>query len=198
MKPSAHHPRARAHAHPRAMPRRGMLRRGFTLIEAVVTMTVLGAIGAVAASIIVNTAGGYSAAVTRAEVASDGAAALDRIWRELIDIPIKIGYGSVAPDISTFTATSVTWSTNSSLTLSGTNLMLTEAGGTARCVLAGVTSLTLQAYDESNTALGASLSGSGCDAIRRISIQFTVTGSGRTESFRTKLFLRATMSGASG
>jgi hypothetical protein len=171
-------------------------RRAFTLVEAVATMVVLGAMGSVAASIIVNCARGYSSAVTRAELASDGSAAMDRAWRNLMEIPLKSSYGSVAPDISSLTATSVDWSPGYTLALSGTDLRLTEPGGTARMLLANVSALSIRAYDENGTALAASLSGAACDPIRRIAIQFTIGRSGSNESFRTHVFLRAAMSGA--
>jgi hypothetical protein len=158
----------------------------------------MGALGAAAASIIVNSARGYSSAVTRAEVASEGSAALDQVWRQLIGIPVKADYGSIAPDISSLNATSIVWSGVSSITVSSGSLMLTEAGGTARVLIGNVSSLSFQAYDESNTALATSLSGTACDAVRRISIQLITTRAGVSQTFRTKVFIRAAMAGAAG
>ena len=70
-----------------------------------------------------------------------------------------------------------------------------NAGAAAQVLLQDVASFSVQAFDESNNALPATLSGSGCDAIRRLQITITLQRHGVSHTLRTKLFLRALMEG---
>ena len=131
-----------------------------------------------------------------AQLHSELSVTMDRIVRELRKIPRDDAAAGTAPDIASVTATSITWDTDYSLSLSSTNLMYTENGGTAAVLQNNVTAFTVQTYDESNSALAASLSGNNCDPIRRIQLTLTMQRHGVTESLRTKMFLRETMVGA--
>jgi prepilin-type N-terminal cleavage/methylation domain-containing protein len=175
--------------------RQARVRHGFTLVETIATMTILAAIGSVASFIIYNTMDGYTRASVSAELHSELSVTMDRIIRELRGIPQDSAVSTAAPDINTVTASSITWNTNYTLALSGTNLMYTANGGTARVLLADVTGFAVATYDESNTALAASLSGASCDAIRRVQFTITMQRSGVTESLRSKMFFRSTMIG---
>jgi prepilin-type N-terminal cleavage/methylation domain-containing protein len=175
--------------------RQARVRHGFTLVETIATMTILAAIGSVASFIIYNTMDGYTRASVSAELHSELSVTMDRIIRELRGVPQDSGVSTAAPDINTVTASSITWNTNYTLALSGTNLMYTANGGTARVLLADVTGFAVATYDESNTALAASLSGASCDAIRRVQFTITMQRSGVTESLRSKMFFRSTMIG---
>ena len=178
------------------MKNRTRRRPGFTLIETIAAMTVVATIGSISSFIIYGAINSYRAATTRAQLHNDCSAAFDRLTKLLWSIPRDTTASVVAPMISNVTATSLSWNTNWSLALSGSQLMLTEAGGTARPILENVTSFTVTCYNESNTALSASLSGSATQAIRRIEIQATVSRQNVTETLRTRAFIRSLMSGA--
>jgi len=169
---------------------------GFTLVELIAMIAILGALGTGAASIMYTASDGFLQATTRAQLHAETSVALDRIIRELHNIPLDTGATGVAPDIASVTASSITWNTDYSLSLSGTNLMFSDDGASAAVLLADVTTFTIQTYDESNTALAASLSGTGCDPIRRIQVTITTTRSGISETIRSRAFLRTTVSGA--
>jgi prepilin-type N-terminal cleavage/methylation domain-containing protein len=171
-------------------------RRGFTLVEAVAAMALVATLGSVSSMIIYTGITGYRDAVMRGQLHSEISAAFDRLTRALWSIGRDTSATVVAPNITSVTATSITWDTNWSLSLSGSQLMLSEAGGTARSILNDVTSFSIQCYNESNTALAASLSGSATQAIRRIQLQATVSRHGQTETLRTRVFIRSCMSGA--
>jgi prepilin-type N-terminal cleavage/methylation domain-containing protein len=168
-------------------------RRGFTLVEAVATIVVLGALGTAASSILLSATDSYLDAATAAQLHSEASIAMDRAVREVRKIALDSSATSIAPDIDSVTASSITWDTTSSLSLSGTNLMLAVSGGAAAVLQSDVTAFTVQTYNESNTALGTSLSGSGCDPIRRVSLTITVSRGGVTHTVRSKVFVRSTM-----
>jgi prepilin-type N-terminal cleavage/methylation domain-containing protein len=167
---------------------------GFTLVELLAAMVVLATMGSAAMVILSSATKAYHNAATQAQLYNELGTAMSRIDKELRQIALKSG--TTAPNITSVSASSITWNTNSTLTLSGTNLMFTDAGAAAAILLGDVTAFTVQTYDESNAALAASLSGSGCDPIRRIQIQITMQRNGVTESLRNKIFLRCMVEGA--
>lgn len=180
----------------RCLARPPSSRRGFTLVETICALVIVATIGSVSSGIIYSAINSYRDASTRAQLHNDCSAALDRLTKVLWSIPRDTSATVVAPLISNVTASSISWNTNWTLTLSGTQLMLTESGGTARSVLDNVTAFTVTCYDESNAALAASLSGSATQAIRRIKIEVTVSKQGATETLRTRVFIRSLMAGA--
>lgn len=170
--------------------------RGFTMVEAIATLTVLGVLASVSVNLIYTATTSYRDAATRAQLSDEVSVAMDRIARRLTSIERDTSAAVVAPQISSVTPTSIAWNSNYSLTLSGAQLQLVENGGVARTLLDDVTSFSVSAFDESNAALAGTLSGAATQAIRRIRVQVTVQRLGISETTRTKLFIRATMSGA--
>lgn len=169
---------------------------GFTLVEAISTIVVLAALGVGLYGVMINVTNGYTSASVTAQLHSELSIAMDRITRELHNIPVDSGAGMLASDIDMVTFTSIDWSGNNNLSLSGTDLELTINGGTAAVLLSNVTALTIQTYEESNIPLAGTMIGIGCDFIRRVSISITLTRHGVSETLRTKVFLRCTVSGA--
>jgi len=182
-RPSRRNPPASAPAH------------AFTLFEAIATITIVAVVMAATSRIVFTATDGYASAVTRAELSNAASAALERITTELRNIPLRPAVDPAEPDIDTVTATSMAWSGSSSLSLSGTTLRLTSAGTTST-LLEDVSSLTIRACDQSNTALAASLSGSACSAVRRVEITLTLGKGGVSETLRTRIFLRCMSAGA--
>ena len=170
--------------------------RGFTMIESIAAIVVLAAIGSVASTILLSAADGYADAATTAQLHVESTIGLGRVVREIRKIPLDGGAVGIAPDIDSVTASSITWSTNSSLTLSGSDLMLTLSGGTPAVLLSDVSAFSVATYDESDAALAASLSGAACDPIRRVEITGTLLRYGFSETLRTRVFIRSTMAGA--
>src|SRR4030095_7332645 len=169
--------------------------RAFTLVELIAVVAALGVVGSLASLTLRTALDGYVGAATQAQLHAELSIAMDRITRELHNINLKSG-SSVAPDISSVTATSIAWNNNYSLSLSSGRVMFVDNGSAPGILLDDVTAFSVQTYDESNTALSASLSGSGCDPIRRIQVQITLQRDGVTESLRDKVFLRCMVEGA--
>lgn len=175
---------------------RRAFRRGFTLVETICSIVIVATVGSASSGIIYSAIRSYRDASTRAQLSDDCSAAFDRLTKALWSIPRDTSAAVVAPLISNVTASSISWNSNWSLSLSGTQILLTEAGGTARPILENVTAFTIACYNESNTALAATLSGAATQPIRRIEVSVTVSRQGQTETLRTRVFIRSLMSGA--
>lgn len=170
-------------------------RRGFTLIEAIATIVILAIIGSLASMIIINAVDGYVDAATEAQLHLEASTAMDRIVRELRKIPLDSAAAGIAPDIDDVTASSITLASGTEIKLIGNKLSFANAGPPSKALLKDVAAFSIQAYDESNNALAATLTGAACDPIRRLAIDLTLQRAGATATLRTKLFIRTTMSG---
>jgi prepilin-type N-terminal cleavage/methylation domain-containing protein len=170
-------------------------RRGFTLIEAIVTISVLSIVSSVVSGIILQATDGYLEGSTTAQLHTEAALALDRAVRELRKIDLDSAAAGIAPDIDDVTSTSIAWEANNLLSLTGSNLELQINGGAVSRLLTPVTVFQVRALDESNAVLGLPLTGVACDAIRRLELTITVERYGTSVTVRTRCFLRSTMSG---
>lgn len=168
-------------------------RRGFTLIETIAAITVLSFIALITSSVLWTAIQATTRGGIEADLQNSISIATEQVVRHLRNIPKQTGIA--APDISEVKPTAITWSGNTTLSLSGTNLQISIAGGATRTVLRDVRSFELQAYDESNNALSTRLSGLDCLPIRRISIRIEARRGDGIEIVRTKVFIRSLMSG---
>ncbi|MCP3905414.1 MAG: prepilin-type N-terminal cleavage/methylation domain-containing protein, partial [Planctomycetes bacterium] len=84
----------------------GRVRRAFTLVEAMVTMVVLAAIGSVASGLVLDSVDDYLTARTRGQLHAELSIAMDRIMRDLRKIPLDSAAASIAPDVDWTEATS--------------------------------------------------------------------------------------------
>src|SRR5262245_8471669 len=126
--------------------------RGFTLIESMAAMTVLGTLASIASYIIVDNVDQCMGVTTAAQIHAEISVALDRATRELRKVRLEVD-GQPAPDFSTVTATSIQWNDASgacALTYSGGNLTLAMSGGAAANLLTNVSACTMSVYDQDN------------------------------------------------
>ncbi len=166
----------------------------FTLVETIATMVILAVVMTASAQLISVAADGYADTAERSRLQADLSVAMDRIVRELQQMPQGSTGGT--PSITSLTATSVAWDSTSSIVLLNGTLRLTTPETTWTPLIENVSAFSLTAYDQSNAQLGASLSGSSCQPIRRIAITLSVTHAGVTETLRTKVFLRCCAAGS--
>lgn len=172
------------------MPRPKRPTRGFTLVEAIATMVVLAVVSMASSGVIWAAVRSFDEGAETARVHNEASIAMERMVRELRAIPLN---GAGTPDIASVTGQSITWDGGTrSLALSGSDLILT-ASSVDHVLLTHVTEFTVQAYDASNTALGASLNGADCEPIRRLSLQVAVSDGRASSVIRTKVFLRCMM-----
>ncbi len=170
-------------------------RGAFTLIEMIATIVILGTMGSIASGVIYQASRTYTEAALSAQLHAELSAGLDRIDRALREIPLKSPYASSAPNITSLSASSITFNGSSVLTFASGQITLSESGGPAGVLLRNVAAFTIQAFDESNAAMAATLSGTACDALRRLSVSITLTREGVSQTLRTKVFLRSLLKG---
>jgi prepilin-type N-terminal cleavage/methylation domain-containing protein len=164
---------------------------GFTLIETIAAIVVLAVVMGLASRVIFAAGNAYTASAIRSRLTSDMTVAMERLELELRNIPAEAGSSPAVADISAVGASSITFG-GGGLSVSGSSLVLTPAaGGSAVTILNGVTSLDVQTYDASGTALGATLSGTGCDAIRQVEVTVTASRAGVSRTMRTRVCLRS-------
>ena len=175
-------------------------RRGFTLVESMATIAVLGVLGSSASYLVLDSVDGYMDATTSAQLHAEMSIALDRVIREIRKIELDDAAAGVAPNISLISATALSWQDSSSnsyrFAMVGSELQIEVAGGGLSTLLTDVTSLAISIFNESNVDIGPACAGAACDPVRRIVVDVTTQRSGVTESLRFKVFIRSTMSGA--
>lgn len=181
-----------ARSNPRLVP------RGFTLVEAVCTIAVLGVIGVLSSRLVFTASDQYLAAAARTMIGAEVSAAMERIAVELRQIPAKPGSNPTEAHLNAITPASVAWvdaaGESRALALSGTRLTISE-GTVAYTLLDGVTTFSVQAFDESNNALATTLAPGATAAVRRIQVSIAVTRNGQTEMLRSRVFLRCAVEG---
>jgi prepilin-type N-terminal cleavage/methylation domain-containing protein len=174
------------------MSRTRRTRAGFTLVEAIAAMAVLGALGSVSSGVIMSALGSYRDAAVTAQLHEEISGAMEVVSRQLRAIPQAAGGGA---DISAVTPSSISYGT-SSLTLNGTDLVWVNAGAPGVRLLAGVSGFTLACFDGTNTPMSATLTGAECAPVRRVAVTITLTRDGRSDSVRTRVFLRGFVAGS--
>ena len=173
-------------------------RAAFTLVETVSTIVILSVLSVTASGLIFAAWGAHDAVVTRASVSDQLNAAMERTAGELRNIDLQTTTAT-GPAISAMTASSITFTVNSSsrtISLSGTDLLLSGAAATSMVLASNVTAFSLQAYDKDNVALSTTPSAAVITTIRRIQITMTSTSGTATETLRTKVFVRSMASGS--
>ncbi len=169
------------------LPRAMSTRRGFTLVEAIATMMILSIVGSSSIGIVWTAVHAFGKGAESLRLQSEASVAMERLTRELRSIPLDIDN---TPDIQSLTVGSLVWRGGTeSVELVGTDLMYTRAG-VESVLCSAVTGFTLIGADNVNATLGATLSGTACDAIRRLTIEIELASGEATASVHTKVFLR--------
>ena len=169
-------------------------RSGFTLVEAVATMSILAVVSLSASRIIFAAADAYAGEAVRAELTSELSTAMERIMTELRSIPDRDAAPGT-PWIDSASVSGISFGGDSELELSGSQLELTVDGETTRTLVNNVTTLSLACFDEANQPLTLPLTGAGCDGIRRVEVSITRTRHGVAETLRSRVYLRCAIVG---
>lgn len=159
---------------------------GFTLIELVLVILVIGILAAVLVTPFRQGVQGFVAVETRADLTSQAREATTRMVREMRNIQKK---GSNAPNISSADATSITFvdARNDTITfaLSGSTVQRNTD-----TLVDQVSGLQFRYFNGSNAELIPPLSATDRDDVRRILLVLTLAEGGQTLSVTGQAFLR--------
>ena len=159
---------------------------GFTLIELVMVVAIVGVLSTVVSHMMLSAHTAYTEASTRSRLVGETDWALQRLTREIREI----GNNSGNADITTANVSLLHFGTTQIQLASGT-IQIREGAGGFKGLLEDVTSLTFAYFDEANTALTSTpLVGANRDNVRRVSITIVQTVAGDPITMRTKVYLR--------
>lgn len=153
-------------------------------------LAVSGTIAGVVAPPLLEVTRARQRAIRRSSLLLEGRLALERISRELREIPSQSG-NSEAPDMSGAAASAIAYHA-ASLRASGSALERLEAGGsTWRTLAAHLSTFQLTYFDGDGTALTTlPLGATDLASVRRIGIRLVLQDAGETVSLQTGAFLR--------
>ncbi len=163
-------------------------RRGFTLVEMLATLVVVGTVAAVASPIIVGATQAYAKSASQRRAVEQVSGALDRLSRILREAPTKAAPAG-ATDFSSASASGFALSSGLNVALSGTTLMLGTTAVKESPLCQGVTAFQITYLDSAGTAVSVA---SGTDAVRRVIIRLAAQG----VDLSTTVWLRASLNEA--
>jgi prepilin-type N-terminal cleavage/methylation domain-containing protein len=168
-----------------------MDKKGFTLIEIVMVIILLGILGAIIGIPLIQGARGWLAATTRIGITESGRVAMERMVREIRNMETKEGTSEPpSPCIATATASTLQFSvadgdlTNCNsinFSLSGSEI---QRNGTT--MAKDIQSLTISYYDNNNSSTATIAD------IRRLSIEIVAEKGGETKREYSEVYLQNT------
>lgn len=163
---------------------------GFTLVELVMVISLMGIIAAMTAPALLEATKNRNRLVIRQTLLTEGQIALERICRELREMDLESGDNDV-PDLSAAELSRVDFE-QLAYRVSGTELQRSADGGTNWQVMArSVQSFTLSYYDASGTSLSSlPLSEADRESVRRITVEVGLLQNGESLTLRSSAYLR--------
>jgi len=151
-----------------------MNKRGFTLVELVIVITIVGIIAGVVGYILPAVVRGWTFKTNRNDLLSDGRLAMNRMAREIREIKDLTGVITASASQLRFLDIGdldITYS------LSGTDLNRTEDGA-ANVLASSVSGLSFSYYDNGGNAVAVPLVSPSSTDIRRVRLNMTLTKNG--------------------
>ncbi len=172
-------------------------RFGFSLVEVLAVIVILGLIGGVSSSLILTNVAVFTESSIRIQVHGEASMTLDRIVREMREINPDPNAGPPQPYITHARTDSLHWNGSCRLEyMDGAILLCTDAMN-SDLLCQDVSEFALDYLDNSNRSLlvsGAVPQGD-LSRIQRIAIRLSVCRQGMTESLTSRAFIRAAMTG---
>lgn len=170
--------------------------KGFTLIELVMVITLLGIIAGVIALPLMEGTRGWFEATTREGITESGRIAIERMMREIRNTARKAD--NTPNCISVANAQSISFSDFSgnlttcnsiTFTLSAPNITRTDASGTSSNLVNDVTSLDIKYYSRTNVEMTRPVIFPNITSITRVSIEIESTKGGETTRKYSEVYL---------
>lgn len=166
-------------------PRRPLNPRGFTLIEMMGTLVVVGAVAAVVSPMVLKSSEAFARSASQRRTCEQVSLALDRLTKTLREAPSKSGVAG-ATDFSQASATAFTLGNGNSVEVSSGSLILGSDTIKSVPICRNVTDFSLAYFDGAGASVNVA---SGTDTVRRVHISLTADG----VSLSTTVWLRAGM-----
>lgn len=150
------------------------MKNGFTLIELVIVITIIGIIAGVVGFVLLGAVDAWTFKFNRADILADGELAMNRMVREIREIKNRAKVTTA--DSSTFRFENVN-NVDITYSLSSTNLNRTEDGA-ANVLAEDVSSLAFTYFDSTGDTIATPVVAPGATDIRRVRINLTLTKNG--------------------
>lgn len=167
-------------------------RRGFTLVEMAATMSIVAVVSATAAMVLARAAEGYASAATRSRLHAEVSTGLDRLVREIRQIPVDAEGSPPSPRISRVDRDGLEYD-GGRIERSGGEVRLGTNGSAPAPLLENVVAFTVEAFDGEGEAIALPATEEACAGVRRIVITISVERDGVRETLRGAAHLRGTM-----
>ncbi|MEL7474240.1 MAG: hypothetical protein AAGK04_13060, partial [Planctomycetota bacterium] len=125
------------------------------MAEAIASMVILSIVALAASRILLVASDGFVSSSDRSALLGDMSVAMDRLAREVRQIQSESGSGGAS--IDAVAADRLDWQSDHSISVDAGNALALQTGVTTEVLLEGVTSLAIEAFDESGSALNATL-----------------------------------------
>jgi len=165
-------------------------RRGFTLVEAIASITILALIGGLTSQIIFTASRSWMDAAAIAELERETSLALDRIITSLRSIERDPAAPEVALRIDAIGPNMIAWHGDHSLSLENDVLILREADATLP-LARNIASLTVTPFGPDGQMMPGELTDDTAGTARRITIGVVASRGDLELSLRTSVFLRS-------
>jgi hypothetical protein len=160
---------------------------------------IIATVGSLSSLLMINAIDNYLEASAASQIHTELSVSLDRIVRELRNIPLDPDEPGNSPNITLTSASSIQWEDDDGdqydVLLSGTDLQLRVNGGALITLTEDVKTFVVQAFDRDDTLLAADCAGDTCKPIRRVAVSVTVRRQYVIDTIDATIFIRSTMSG---
>ncbi len=152
-----------------------MRKKGFTLIELIIVITIIGIIAGVVGYILLGTVDAWTFKANRNDLLWDGRLAVNRMVREIREIKDLTSVTTASSSQLRFTNIN-----NNSITysLSGAGLNRTK-DGTANILAQNVSSLSFTYYDSGGASIATPAVSPSATNIKRVRVNLTLTNGGQ-------------------
>jgi len=162
------------------------MRKGFTLIEMIMVIVIMGIFTASAIPVFVQVAHAWQYQSLRNEIAESGRIAIDRMIREMRQINSSTSVVTATGSAFKFTDTS---SQSVYFYLSGSDLRM-QINGTDYELASGVSSLAFTYYDSTGAVIAVPAVSPAVTNIKRVRVDFTITAGNQPVEINSEVYPR--------
>ena len=150
-------------------------------------MVVLAVVGTASVGLTWSAIRSFATGAESLRLQSEASVAMERITRELRAVPLD---EEGTPDIQSIGGDSISWHDGEAqLALVGDQIVYTR-NGVESVLCSGVAQFSIRGSDSVDESLPEVLSGTACDAVRRLTLEIGLAEGEATAAVRTKIFLR--------